>query len=317
MRILIVGGYGTFGGRLVRLLADDARLTALVAGRSLEKAQSLCADIDAKAKLVPTAFDRARDARQQIATLKSDILVDASGPVQIYGDNPYALVEACLAQRVHYIDLADAPDFVDGIAGFDAEASDAGIAILSGASTTPVLTTDVMRKLAQGIAPRTITAGIAPSPHSEIGLSVVRAAASYAGKPLTIRRNGTEVQRVPITSDDFTFHVAADRTPDEGPLGTFWGAEVFDVNRFPGNEIATVIANPDLAEMVAGVQDAIRSDNLRFDASDAMPQEIGFGAFNAGMVRLFREGSPENLDELSFDIAHDIEATWLKLEAPD
>ena len=190
MRILIVGGYGTFGGRLVRLLADDARLTVLVAGRSLEKAQSLCADIDAKAKLVPTAFDRARDARQQIATLKSDILVDASGPFQIYGDNPYALVEACLAQRVHYIDLADAPDFVDGIAGFDAEASDAGIAILSGASTTPVLTTDVMRKLAQGIAPRTITAGIAPSPHSEIGLSVVRAAASYAGKPLTIRRNG-------------------------------------------------------------------------------------------------------------------------------
>ena len=36
-----------------------------------------------------------------------------------------------------------------------------------------------------------------------------------------------------------------------------------------------------------------------------------------GMVRLFREGSLENLDELSLDIAHDIEAAWLELEAPD
>ena len=40
------------------------------------------------------------------------------------------------------------------------------------------------------------------------------------------------------------------------------------------------------------------------------------GAFFAGMVRLFREGSLENLDELSLDIARDIEAAWLELEAP-
>jgi len=34
LRILILGGYGTFGGRLARLLADDSRLTLLIAGRS-------------------------------------------------------------------------------------------------------------------------------------------------------------------------------------------------------------------------------------------------------------------------------------------
>ncbi len=70
-----------------------------------------------------------------------------------------------------------------------------------------------------------------------------------------------------------------------------------------------------MAEIVAGIQDAIRSDNFRFDASDNMPPEIGSGAFFDGMVRLFREGSLENLDELSLDIAHDIEAAWLELEA--
>jgi hypothetical protein len=39
---LIVGGYGTFGGRLVELLEDDARLTLLVAGRSLVSARKYC-----------------------------------------------------------------------------------------------------------------------------------------------------------------------------------------------------------------------------------------------------------------------------------
>ena len=40
-RILIIGGYGTFGGRLVQLLADETRLTLIVAGRSREKADAL------------------------------------------------------------------------------------------------------------------------------------------------------------------------------------------------------------------------------------------------------------------------------------
>jgi NADP-dependent 3-hydroxy acid dehydrogenase YdfG len=39
--VLIVGGYGTFGGRLARLLSDQG-LTLLVGGRSLGRAQQFC-----------------------------------------------------------------------------------------------------------------------------------------------------------------------------------------------------------------------------------------------------------------------------------
>ena len=60
LRILIVGGYGTFGGRLVKLLAGDARATILVAGRSIEKAREFCAAASASAELIPVAFDCAR-----------------------------------------------------------------------------------------------------------------------------------------------------------------------------------------------------------------------------------------------------------------
>jgi hypothetical protein len=64
------------------------------------------------------------------------------------------------------------------------------------------------------------------------------------GQVLSIRRNGTEVERVPVIGATFTHDVAADRGTDGGPLGTFWGAEVLDVTRFPGSEVPTVIANP-------------------------------------------------------------------------
>ncbi len=76
----------------------------------------------------------------------------------------------------------------------------------------------------------------------------------------------------------------------------------------------TKMANPVMGEIVGELQAAIQSDDFRFDASDAMPPEIGAGAFWAGMVRLFREGSAENLDQLSLDIAREIEAAWLELE---
>ena len=42
-RLLILGGYGTFGGRLAQLLAGEPRLTLLIAGCSRHKAEAFCA----------------------------------------------------------------------------------------------------------------------------------------------------------------------------------------------------------------------------------------------------------------------------------
>src|SRR5436305_1059553 len=121
LRVLILGGYGTFGGRLAQLLADEARLTLIVAGRSLAKAEQFCSVLAARATLLPRVFDRDDDADAQLAVLQPDIVVDASGPFQTYG-NPYALVRAAIARGISYLDLADGSDFVKGIAQFDAAA---------------------------------------------------------------------------------------------------------------------------------------------------------------------------------------------------
>lgn len=188
--ILIVGGYGTFGGRSVELLEHLPQLTLIVSGRSAEKARAFCASRGAvAATLVPAHFDRAGDVAAQIAQHKPDIVLDASGPFQDYGRDAYRLVEACIAARINYIDLADSAGFVDGIAAFDDAARAAGIFVLTGVSSFPVLSAAVAKTLARDMGPiRRVTGGIAPSPYAGVGANVIRAIAGYAGQEISLGR---------------------------------------------------------------------------------------------------------------------------------
>jgi hypothetical protein len=190
LRILILGGYGTFGGRLARLLADEPRLTLLIAGRSQAKAEAFCRALGGAAEAVPLAFDRDGDAAG-IAATGADIVVDATGPFQAYGEAPYRVVEACIAAGADYLDLADGADFVEGIGRFDDAAKARGVAVLSGVSSFPVLTAAVVRHLARGLAHVDgIEGGIAPSPYAGVGLNVIRAIVSYAGQEVRLTRDG-------------------------------------------------------------------------------------------------------------------------------
>ncbi len=191
MKVLVIGGYGTFGGRLARLLADEPRVTLLLAGRSEAKALRLIQSIRSDAALIPFRFDRDGDLAAQLAEARADLVVDASGPFQAYGADPYRVAEACIAAGVPYIDLADGSEFVSGIAALDASARAAGVFVLSGVSTCPALTSAVVRRLSEGWrVVRTVAAGIAPTPWAGLGLSVVQAIAGYAGKPVILARGG-------------------------------------------------------------------------------------------------------------------------------
>jgi hypothetical protein len=192
LRLLIVGGYGTFGRRIVALLAGEARLTLIVAGRSHERAQDCCSTYEsANATLIAAAFDRDGDLKTQLTALKPDIVIDASGPFQAYGERRYRLIEAAIEQGINYLDLSDGADFVEGVADFDEQARRKGVYVLSGVSSFPVLTAAVTRRLAQDMTRITaIRGGIAPSPYAEVGENVIRAIASYAGKPICLIRDG-------------------------------------------------------------------------------------------------------------------------------
>ena len=218
MRVLVVGGYGAFGGRLVDLLLDEERLTLIVAGRDLEAAERFCATRRGGAASIEAAqFDRA-NPEAAIARLRPDIVVDAAGPFQLYGLDPYRAVRAALAAGAHWIDLADGLDFVRGIVAFDADAKAKGRFVLSGASSYPVLTAGVVRRL-RPMLPQidTIVAGIAPSPFAVVDLNVIRAIASYAGKPVRVHEDGAWVTRYGLI-DSRMMTIAADGVDPIGPI---------------------------------------------------------------------------------------------------
>ncbi len=189
MKVLILGGYGVFGGRLARLLSDLAGLELLICGRNLEAASAFCASYHGQPVLRPLKVDR-RHIDTVLLAEQPDLVVDASGPFQDYGDQPYGVVQACIAARIPYLDFADAADFVFGVAQFDAQARAAGIYVLSGVSSFPVLTAAVLRQMAGSMDIVSVDGGIAPSPYAGIGLNVMRAVVGYAGAPVKLTRNG-------------------------------------------------------------------------------------------------------------------------------
>jgi NAD(P)-dependent dehydrogenase (short-subunit alcohol dehydrogenase family) len=181
-RVLILGGYGGFGARLSRRLTADG-WTVIVAGRDLAKARTFAAAIPGAEAI---RADRTGDLAPVLAEVRPDLLVDCAGPFQ--GDD-YRVVRACIAAGVHYTDLADAREFVCGVAELDAEARAVGVAVLAGGSTVPALTGAVLRELA---APMdrvdAVDMALGASTAATGGPSIARAVLSYAGKPIRLWR---------------------------------------------------------------------------------------------------------------------------------
>jgi hypothetical protein len=232
LTLLILGGYGTFGGRLARLLADEPRLHLVIAGRSLARAEAFCKTLPAGAERTPLTLDRNGDLDAALKQVAPDILVDASGPFQVYGERPYRVAEACIARGIDYLDLADGADFVIGISGLDAAALAKEVSVLSGVSSVPALSGAAVRRLARGMAQvEAIRGGIAPSPHARVGLNVVRALASYAGRPVALTRDGRPGEGRALT-ETLCYEIGL---PGHRPLGSrlFSLVDVPDLRLFP------------------------------------------------------------------------------------
>jgi len=166
-------------------LAKDARFDVLVAGRSLEKAESFCKTHGGTPALLDLN-DEAVDAR--IAALNPFIVIDAAGPFQAYTDRaPYRLATAALACKAHYLDLSDDAEFTKGISALNEMAMDADRAVLSGVSSVPALSSSIVSALAEDMADiHTIESTILPGNKAPRGLSVIRAIVGQAGAPLKI-----------------------------------------------------------------------------------------------------------------------------------
>ncbi len=213
MKVLILGGYGVFGGRLAELLSDISDIELIICGRHLSRAETFCESYRGPARIRPFKLDR-REIADGLRTQTPDLVVDASGPFQDYGAERYKVIEACIAAGIDYLDFADAADFVFGVTQFDAQAKAAGVFVLSGVSSFPVLTAAVLREMAKTMDIVAVAGGIAPSPYAGIGLNVMRAVVGYAGAPVKLRRNGRQASGIGL-AESMRFTVAV---PGRMPL---------------------------------------------------------------------------------------------------
>lgn len=183
LRVLIVGGYGVFGGKLAQLLLKEPGVEVLIAGRSLRRARAFCK----KHGGIPAKFDRNGLLVLQLRSLGPNVVVDAAGPFQHYGSDPYRLARSALAVGAHYLDLADDAAFVEGIRVLDAQARQAGLTALSGVSSVPAISSAAVEQLRRGLDRiEHIDTVILPGNRAPRGLSVVRAIVSQAGRPLRL-----------------------------------------------------------------------------------------------------------------------------------
>ena len=185
--VLVVGGAGAFGRRLVDGLIATTDLAVVVAGRDLARVAAVCAGFGDRAR--PMRLDTATVTAGELRAAGAFLVADAAGPFQ---GAAYRLARAAIDAGLHYVDLADARDFVAGFAVLDDVARQAGVVALTGASSTPALSHAVLDGVTRGWQ-RIDTVQIAISPgnrNSPRGLSVVRAILSYAGQPVRVFAGG-------------------------------------------------------------------------------------------------------------------------------
>jgi hypothetical protein len=187
--VLIVGAGGLFGSRLARLLAAKQAYRLSLGGRNEANIAALRTEleaIDPRGGYLFVPIDRNAPAAAKVRD--ADVVVDCAGPFQSSGA---ALIEAAIAAGVHYVDLADARQFVAGIERFDAAAKAAGVAVISGASTTPALSHAVVAALTVGwTGIDSIDVAVVPGNRTPKGRSVIAAILSWVGKPVRVFREG-------------------------------------------------------------------------------------------------------------------------------
>lgn len=184
-RVLIVGGAGVFGRRLAEGLKATTSAHIILAGRSRDRTEQAAAELVVQEIAL---LDRETASVEDVRTLRADLVIDAAGPFQ-GADLRFA--RAVIEAGAHYIDLADARDFVAAFPSLNELAREHGVTAITGASSTPALTHAVLDNVCGGWRRLDIVrAGIAPANQMDRGAAVMKAILSWVGASVRVFEGG-------------------------------------------------------------------------------------------------------------------------------
>lgn len=199
-RVMVVGGYGNFGSIVCGHLVDMPGVELLLSGRDPHKLQRKVDELNSQSTAVVEGW--CGDAMglgfsDALRSLNIQLVVHTGGPFQ---GQSYAVAENCIAAGVNYCDLADCRTFVNAVGILDDRAKAAGVAILSGCSSVPTLSSAIIDQQRHRFSRiDSIEHGISSSAKMP-GLSTIEGVLAYAGKPIKQLKNG-KVHEVPGWQD--------------------------------------------------------------------------------------------------------------------
>ena len=122
--ILIYGATG-YTGKLIAKVAADQGSQPILAGRDFEKVQAIAKPLG----LASRSFDL-RDPNRIDAAIKDvSVVLCVAGP---FSATSKPMANACLRNRVHYLDITGEIDVFEALAARDAEAEAQGVTLLPG-----------------------------------------------------------------------------------------------------------------------------------------------------------------------------------------
>jgi hypothetical protein len=142
-RVLVVGGYGTFGSQVARELAARG-VAVTVAGRDPERAARAAAALPGARGL---ALDLADAGAVHAAVADHEAAACCAGP---FGQLAPSLLEACLAARVPYADLADDRAWAARVRVRSGELAARGVTAAWGCSSLPSISSALAVAAADG-----------------------------------------------------------------------------------------------------------------------------------------------------------------------
>src|SRR5258708_33552619 len=126
------------------------------------------------------AIDSSSLSAAVLRELAPAVLIDTVGPFQA---RDRKLAELCIDLGIHYVDLADGREFVQNVGALNAAAVQHDVLVVSGASTVPALSSDVVEHLAAEFCEvEAIDIGIAPAYSGPRGLATARSVLGYVGR---------------------------------------------------------------------------------------------------------------------------------------
>lgn len=180
MKLVVMGGYGTFGSLVAQELAYRG-VNVVIAGRDAAKAEAFAGSLGSQHS--GTFVDVADLTSCRAALKDTTVAVNCAGPFNTLGT---ALLDACLAEHCHYVDIADDRGYVQKVRSYSERFRNVDRAAVYGCSSLPGISGALAIKACSNIDERPQRARVTLfiGNKNPKGVAAVRSLVGGLGKPL-------------------------------------------------------------------------------------------------------------------------------------